>query len=86
MLISSMPTNITNTIFPEGIPTLRELQTSFELLWAEGFDPNGANHHNFKMVGKSGKCSWIGAVEVWSYLVFRGIDATVVQFANTMRK
>ena len=85
MLISSMPTNITNTIFPEGIPTLHELQTSFELLWAEGFDPNGANHHNFKMVGKSGKCSWIGAVEVWSYLVFRGIDATVVQFANTMR-
>lgn len=85
MLISSMPRKILNTIFPDGIPTLNELQTSFELLWAEGFDPNGANHHNSKMVGKSGKSSWIGAVEVWSYLVFRGIDGTIVQFANTMR-
>ena len=83
MLISSMPSSL-DPIFPNGPPTLNELQSSFEVLWAEGFDPNGANHHNSKMVGKTGKISWIGAVEVWSYLSFRGIDATIVQFANTM--
>jgi hypothetical protein len=83
MLISSMPENVM-TIFPDGTPMLNELQTSFELLWAEGFDSKGAAHHNSKMVGKTGKISWIGAVEVWSYLSFRGIDATIIQFANTM--
>mmetsp|Transcript_9789 Transcript_9789/g.20308 ORF Transcript_9789/g.20308 Transcript_9789/m.20308 type:complete len:329 (-) Transcript_9789:2-988(-) len=67
-------------IFPNGIPSLRELQTSLELLWTEGFDPDGAKHHKFKMVGKR---TWIGTVEVWSYLVFRGIDATIVQFVKT---
>ena len=84
MIISSMPTSL-NQLFPDGVPTLNELQSSFELLWAEGFDPNGASHHKNSMVGKTGKISWIGAVEVWSYLSFRGIDATIVQFANTMQ-
>ena len=77
MLISSMPSSL-DPIFPNGPPMLEELQTSFEVLWAEGFDPNGANHHNSKMVGKTGKISWIGAVEVWSYLSFRGACLSTV--------
>ncbi len=32
-------------IFPSGIPSLIELQTSLELLWTEGFDQDGAKHH-----------------------------------------
>jgi hypothetical protein len=83
MLISAMPPSF-QSIFPNGVPPLNEFQSSFEILWAEGFDPTGAHHHDSKMVGKSGKVSWIGAVEVWSYLSFRGIDATIVQFAKNM--
>jgi len=81
MIISAMLPTF-SPIFPDGVPLLNELQMSFELLWAEGFDRDGARHHNSKMVGKTGKISWIGAVEVWSYLSFRGIDSTIVQFAN----
>lgn len=81
MIISAMLPTF-SPIFPDGVPLLDELQMSFELLWAEGFDRDGARHHNSKMVGKTGKISWIGAVEVWSYLSFRGIDSTIVQFAN----
>lgn len=84
MLISAMPPSF-QSIFPHGVPPLNEFQSSFELLWAEGFDSTGADHHDSKMVGKSGRISWIGAVEVWSYLSFRGIDATIVQFANNMK-
>ncbi|KAL3801786.1 hypothetical protein HJC23_001182 [Cyclotella cryptica] len=84
MIISSMLPRF-SPIFPDGVPLINELQMSFELLWAEGFDRDGARHHNSKMVGKTGKISWIGAVEVWSYLSFRGIDSTIVQFANNSK-
>lgn len=81
MLISSMLPSL-KPMFPYGIPTINEIQQSLELLWAEGFDQDSADHFGFKIVGK--EC-WIGAVEVWSYLSFRGLDATIVQFRDEMR-
>ena len=79
MMISSMLPTLMQ-MFPNGVPPINEMQSSLELLWSEGFDLDGAKHHNYKMIGKK---SWIGTVEVWSYLAFRGIDATIVQFVKT---
>lgn len=79
MLISSLLPSMRN-VFPFGVPTLDELQSSFETLWTDGFDRDGAKHHKRKMIGKK---SWIGTVEVWSYLSFMSIDCTIVQFVKT---
>jgi Peptidase family C78 len=59
------------------IPSLLQLQRSMEEAWGDGFDPKGAEHYRWKMVGKR---SWIGAVDVATLLCFLGLDATVVQF------
>ena len=60
-----------------AIPSLRQLQTALEDSWKEGFDPAGARHFNYTIVGRASK---IGAVEVSSGLTYSGVDSTVVQF------
>lgn len=59
------------------LPSIRQLQHQLELSWKQGFDPEGAQHYQYKLIGKK---AWLGAVEVASLLTFRGYDATVVQF------
>lgn len=59
------------------VPSVRDLQTTMELSWEQGFDTNGAQHYHHKIVGKS---AWIGALEVSSCLSFMGIDSIVIQF------
>lgn len=61
------------------IPGLLQLQQAMEEAWRDGFDPKGAQHYRWKMVGKR---SWIGAVEVATLLNYLGVDATVVQFVG----
>ena len=61
MLISSMMPTL-SSIFPRGVPTVEEIQSTMEILWTEGFDRASAEHHMFSLVGKK---TWIGAVEVW---------------------
>lgn len=51
-----------------------------ELLWREGFDRSNAKHHKHSLVGKK---TWIGTVEVWSYLSFKRVDSMIVQFIKT---
>ncbi len=60
------------------IPTVTELQNYLEECWAAGYDPRGAEHYQYRIVGK---CSQIGAVEVSSVLTHQlGLDSTVIQF------
>lgn len=70
--------NSNSTVNVIDIPTISELQTYLEEGWAAGYDPLGAAHYHFRIVGKS---SQIGAVEVSSVLTHRwGLDSTVIQF------
>jgi Peptidase family C78 len=61
----------------DQIPSLDQIQQSFEALWAAGYDPNGARHYNYKLLHQP---KWIGAVEVANYLSYYHIDATVIEF------
>jgi len=69
-------------VFSNGIPTLEEIQTTIEELWANGFNERGRNLHNGKLKGKKGTEIWIGDSEVCSYLKFVGVDAAVVHFTS----
>lgn len=62
--------------------SLYQLQSHLEDSWAGGFDPRGARHYGHKIRGRSGRSSWIGAVEVSSVLSYLHIDSTVVQFIH----
>lgn len=74
-LFRRIPRRIPN----QTIPSLLQMQQSMEEAWRDGFDPAGARHYKWKMVGK--RC-WIGAVEVATLLCYLGVDATVVQFVR----
>lgn len=78
MLISGMMPSLT-PIFPK-IPTVREIQGTMETMWSLGRDKRNANHHQYSLEGKT---TWIGTVEVWSYLSFMRVDAIIVQFIKT---
>jgi hypothetical protein len=62
------------------LPSLTKLQQLLELSWQSGFDPKGANHFRYNIVGE---VSRIGAVEVASLFGFCYIDSCVVQFIKT---
>mmetsp|Transcript_13413 Transcript_13413/g.29131 ORF Transcript_13413/g.29131 Transcript_13413/m.29131 type:complete len:530 (+) Transcript_13413:81-1670(+) len=79
MLISSMMPAL-NSIFPEGVPSVEDIQRTMEILWSEGFDRSNAEHHKRSLTGKK---TWIGTVEVWSYLSFKRVDSMIVQFIKT---
>jgi hypothetical protein len=53
-----------------------------EELWRHGFDVRNAEHHGHSLVGKQ---TWIGTVEVWSFLSYKRVDSTIVQFIKTAR-
>ncbi|KAL9183355.1 hypothetical protein ACHAXT_005142 [Thalassiosira profunda] len=78
MLISGMMPTLT-PIFPR-VPTVREIQRTMETLWSRGWDKRNADHHQSSLAGKT---TWIGTVEVWSYLSFMRVDAIIVQFIKT---
>lgn len=59
------------------LPSLRQIQATFEDAWQDGFDQRGAQHFGRRLQGKK---SWIGAVEVGSVLAYWGIDSSVLQF------
>ncbi|KAL3757811.1 hypothetical protein ACHAWU_008926 [Discostella pseudostelligera] len=87
MLLSSlMPTLLHHSTssscasFSQGVPCIEEIQRTTEKLWRQGYDIRNALHHEYKLVGKK---TWIGAVEVWSYLSFMRIDSIIVQFIKT---
>jgi hypothetical protein len=60
-----------------AISSLRQIQQLLEELWKAGWDTTGAQHFQYRIVGKQSR---IGAVEVSSALSFRGVDNVVVQF------
>jgi hypothetical protein len=60
-----------------SIPNVLNMQQALEQAWAEGFDPEGARHYNYKVINSKSK---IGAVEVANLLWYYGFDAAVVQF------
>ena len=68
-----VPRRLQNTT----IPSLRQIQSALEQSWKAGFDPNGAEHYRYKVLGRNSK---IGAVEVSSVMSYWGLDSTVVQF------
>ncbi len=84
MMISSMLPAV-RSIFPDGVPSVHEIQTTMEQLWKEGVDLESAKHHNYTLVGKTGKRAFIGTIEAWAYLSFLGVDAAIVQFLNKNR-
>ena len=61
------------------LPSIRQIQSSMEHMWKEGYDQKGAKHYRSKLVGKR---SYVGAVEVCTYLTFQRVDSTVVQFLS----
>jgi len=69
-----------SSIFPGGVPCIAEIQSAMETLWLRGFDRTNAEHHGHSLIGKK---TWIGTVEVWSYLSFHRIDSIIVQFIKT---
>eukprot|EP00986_Skeletonema_menzelii_P008867 scaffold3870_cov160-Skeletonema_menzelii.AAC.8 len=84
MMISSMLPAV-RSIFPDGVPSVHEIQTTMEQLWKEGVDLESAKHHNYTLVGKTGKRAYIGTIEAWAYLSYLGVDAAIVQFLNKNR-
>jgi Peptidase family C78 len=44
------------------------------------WDVRGAQHYQYKIVGKTGRAAYVGAMEVATILWYWGVDATVVQF------
>mmetsp|Transcript_3943 Transcript_3943/g.9991 ORF Transcript_3943/g.9991 Transcript_3943/m.9991 type:complete len:494 (+) Transcript_3943:99-1580(+) len=79
MLISSMMPTL-SSVFPEGVPSVEDIQRTMEILWRHGFDLRNAKHHKHSLVGKK---TWIGTVEVWSYLSFMRVDSIIIQFIKT---
>jgi len=79
MLLSGMLPRL-SPIFPGGVPSIAEIQSAMETLWLRGFDRTNAEHHGHSLIGKK---TWIGTVEVWSYLSFHRIDSIIVQFIKT---
>jgi hypothetical protein len=69
-------------VFPNGVPCVHEIQGTMEELWKHGFDVRNAEHHGHALVGKR---TWIGTVEVWSYLSYKRVDSIIVQFIRTPR-
>jgi len=84
MMISSMLPAV-RSIFPDGVPSVHEIQTTMEQLWKEGVDIESAKHHNYKLVGKKGRRAFIGTIEAWAYFSYLGVDAAIVQFLNKNR-
>ena len=81
MLLSGMMPTL-HHVFPNGVPCVHEIQGTMEQLWKHGFDVRNAEHHGHALVGKR---TWIGTVEVWSYLSYKCIDSIIVQFIKTPR-
>ncbi len=61
MLLSGMMPTLLD-IFPNGVPSVEEVQRDMEILWGMGYDARNAEHHGHSLVGKR---TWIGTVEVW---------------------
>ncbi|EJK71793.1 hypothetical protein THAOC_06734 [Thalassiosira oceanica] len=76
MLLSSLLPRL-SAKFPHGVPSILSVQSALEDLWSAGHDPSSARHHGRSIAGTE---RWIGAVEVWSYLTWLGIDSVLVQF------
>ena len=79
MLLSGMMPTLRH-VFPNGVPCVHEIQATMEQLWKHGFDVRNAEHHGRALVGKR---TWIGTVEVWSYLSYKCVDSIIVQFIKT---
>ena len=62
------------------VPTLDQLKAHLEESWSHGFDPQGARHFDNRIRDRTGRSSWIGAVEVSSLLSYLHVDSTVIQF------
>ena len=84
MMISSMLPAV-RSVFPDGVPSVHEIQTTTEQLWKQGVDEESAKFHNYTLVGKTGKGAHIGTIEAWAYLTYLGVDAAVVQFLDKNR-
>ena len=76
MLLSSLLPRL-SAKFPSGVPPILSIQSALESLWSAGHDPSSAKHHGRRIANTK---RWIGAVEVWSYLTYLGIDSVLVQF------
>ena len=69
----------------QQLPTNTEppaLQALIERAWQEGFDPNGRAEFGGRLVGKRGRCGWIGAPEMAAALWHLRVDALVVEVDN----
>ncbi|GAA5856437.1 hypothetical protein JCM8547_008743 [Rhodosporidiobolus lusitaniae] len=59
------------------IPTIREFQEITEKAWGAGQDPVGRSHFNGHLVGSR---RWIGTTEVYTVLVWMGVNVKMVDF------
>ncbi|KAL7448917.1 hypothetical protein ACHAWC_001032, partial [Mediolabrus comicus] len=81
MMISSMLPTL-RSVFPDGVPSIYEIQSTMQQLWKAGFDQSSADHYNHSLLGKTGKNAMIGTLEAWSYLSYLGVDAAIIQFVK----
>ncbi len=81
MMISSMLPTL-RSVFPDGVPSIYEIQSTIEQMWKLGFDESSADHFLHSLVGKTGKNAMIGTLEAWSYLSYLGVDAAIIQFVK----
>lgn len=72
-----LPENLRPSEMARPLPSLTDIQGFLESAWQMGFDERGAEFYSGKIIGKIDR---IGAIEVWSILASRSIDAVVVQF------
>lgn len=59
------------------IPTICQFQEIIEKAWAQGYDPDGAEHFNKKLVGSR---KWIGTTEIFAVFTFLGVKVKMFDF------
>ncbi|KAJ1852885.1 hypothetical protein LPJ73_002743 [Coemansia sp. RSA 2703] len=68
-----------NSRFPEDrtVPSVRQLQEMLELAWRDGFDTDGAEQLEHRVVGTK---KWIGTTEIYCILAHIGVRSSIVDF------
>ncbi|KAJ1989112.1 hypothetical protein GGI04_006052 [Coemansia thaxteri] len=61
----------------ERVPPVRELQEMLELSWRDGFDCDGADQLDHRVMGTR---KWIGTTEIYCILAHLGVRAHIVDF------
>ncbi|CDO70753.1 hypothetical protein BN946_scf184798.g68 [Trametes cinnabarina] len=60
-------------------PGVRNLQLTLEEAWKHGYDEEGAQQFNYRIVGTR---EWIGTADIYVAFTYRGIPAQLVDFSD----